>query len=96
MQYQAQKLGLIGDNLEDVEFTPEIGEAIIKQLRDSAMDLEVRKSSESISVKEKNDSDLNDESLPIETMGLIPQLREAHRRTLLACAGGLQEYLDNL
>ncbi|KAL3936570.1 MAG: hypothetical protein SGBAC_008139 [Bacillariaceae sp.] len=87
VQYQAQQLGLTGENAEDVEFTPEIGKAIVEQLRDCAKQSELNQGNDN------NPKSLD--SIPQETMELINALKESRRRTLLACAGGLQEYLDN-
>ena len=91
VQYQAQKLGLAGDNPEDVEFSPGIGKAIVEKLRDCAKQLEVNAGND-----DSRESGIQSpDSMPQETMELINSLNESHRRTLLACAGGLQEYSEN-
>ncbi|CAJ1937858.1 unnamed protein product [Cylindrotheca closterium] len=91
VQYQAKKQGIAVDNPEDIEFTPEIGKAIVEQLRDCAKRLEVSQGSRGSMESRIRSTD----SMPQETMELINLLKESHRRTLLACAGGLQEYLEN-
>ena len=90
VQYQAQKLGTGCDddddaNYENVEFTPDIGLAIVNELLNSAKELgrfnEERKT--------KNQSEFSK-----TTEQLIQSLKESHRRTLLTCAGGLQDYVE--
>eukprot|EP00980_Cylindrotheca_fusiformis_P018458 scaffold6103_cov116-Cylindrotheca_fusiformis.AAC.4 len=76
VQYQAQKMGY--ENLENVEFTPEIGNAIVKELQSSARALEQATQTD----------------IPTETLQLVNRLIESHRRTLLACAGGLTEFME--
>eukprot|EP00536_Pseudo-nitzschia_multiseries_P008045 jgi/Psemu1/197106/e_gw1.198.36.1 len=90
IQYQAQRTAT--DDGEDesleVELSPEIGYAIIDQLKMAANE----------SKKKRDDAtnaatNIAEESASIP-LGLIADLHESHRRTLLTCAGGLQEYLE--
>ena len=81
VQYQAQKLGA-DNNSENIEFTPDIGLAIVKELVTSAKELDDEGKPNNQSQHSKT------------TQQLIDSLRESHRRTLLACAGGLQDFID--
>lgn len=81
VQYQAQKLGC--EDIENVEFTPEIGNAIVKQLEVCAS-----------SLLEEEDDDDSSGAPPQDAQQLIKSLKESHRRTLLACAGGLREFVE--
>jgi hypothetical protein len=79
IQYHAKK-----DDVDNVEFTPEIGWAIIDQLTDAAKALGSR----------SYDNDNADSSTSLTTLQLVADLRESHRRTLLACAGGLRDFIE--
>jgi hypothetical protein len=81
VQYQAQKLGY--EDLENVEFTPEIGHAIVKELEASASALVEESATEDDPVVSSQ-----------ETLQLVSSLKESHRRTLLTCAGGLREFVE--
>lgn len=81
VQYVAQSMG-IDDDDEDIEFTPEIGLVIVDKIVTSAKALEAPISPES--------------NLSKTTHQLVKDLRESHRRTLLACAGGLKDYIEGL
>ena len=82
VQYQAKKLGGDNDSTENIEFTPDIGLAIVKELVTSAKALNEERKPNKESQHSKT------------TQQLIDSLRESHRMTLLACAGGLQDYID--
>jgi hypothetical protein len=79
VQYQAQKLGFKD---EDVEFSPKIGREIVEQLVDSAK------------ILERKNVEVSSSTISFETLQLVSNLRESHRRTLLACAGGLRDYIQ--
>jgi len=64
---------------DDVVFTPRIGKRIVQYLREAAEDLRQRNEEETTTIASQ----------------LAAKLRESNRRTLLACAGGLQEYIEN-
>ena len=97
IQYHAQKnmqkSGSIIDEKGDlenyVEFTPEIGHAIVQQLTMNAKALEGANNNE-----EESQDDDGKSSLSPVTIQLVNSLRESHRRTFLACAGGLREFLE--
>mmetsp|Transcript_16996 Transcript_16996/g.25726 ORF Transcript_16996/g.25726 Transcript_16996/m.25726 type:complete len:413 (-) Transcript_16996:1013-2251(-) len=71
----------VQDNVEDEVLTPTIGNRIVQNLREAAEDLRQK----------------NEEETKTIAHQLAANLRESNRRTLLACAGGLEEYIqDNL
>ena len=78
IQYHAR------EDVENVEFTPDIGWAIIDQLTDAAEALGSR----------SYDNDNADGSTSPTMLQLVADLRESHRRTLLACAGGLRDFTE--
>ena len=82
VQYEAEQLGNYNPE-EELEFTPEIGNKIVERIVNAAKDLEP------ISV-------LADDNEIAASLSLVADLRESNRRTLLACAGGLREYLEDL
>ncbi|KAL7548188.1 hypothetical protein ACHAWF_015438 [Thalassiosira exigua] len=68
------------DQGEDVEFTPETGQRIVDRVAAAAKLLETVHDS-------GNDSYVS---------RFVDSLRESNRRTLLACAGGLREFLEEM
>mmetsp|Transcript_8431 Transcript_8431/g.9849 ORF Transcript_8431/g.9849 Transcript_8431/m.9849 type:complete len:212 (+) Transcript_8431:273-908(+) len=72
---------------EEIELTLEIGQRIIDRLLDAATNLESYVSSKSLQEGE--------ETSVVAPVSLA-DLRESNRRTLLACAGGLREFLEEL
>jgi hypothetical protein len=82
VQYEAEKLGQYTPGEGELEFTAEIGQSIIDRVVDAA--------------KELSASSANDQEENTVPPRLVAGLREANRRTLLACAGGLREYLEEL
>mmetsp|Transcript_39009 Transcript_39009/g.57396 ORF Transcript_39009/g.57396 Transcript_39009/m.57396 type:complete len:401 (-) Transcript_39009:486-1688(-) len=80
VQFEAERSGQYTPG-EELEFTAEIGQSIVDRLMDAAKDLKGPPNEE-----ENNRVDISS----------VRDLREANRRTLLACAGGLREYLEEL
>mmetsp|Transcript_26976 Transcript_26976/g.56609 ORF Transcript_26976/g.56609 Transcript_26976/m.56609 type:complete len:360 (+) Transcript_26976:551-1630(+) len=89
IQYQAQRATDVGDDESlSLELTPEIGHGIVDQLTVAANDSK-RKRDDAVNAATSN----TEESLSIP-LRLVADLHESHRRTLLTCAGGLREYLE--
>jgi hypothetical protein len=81
VRYEAEKLGLHNDG-EELEFTAEIGQKIVDRVVAAAKELENTPTSQG-----------DDDNSAIRS---IADLRESNRRTLLACAGGLREFLEDM
>ena len=81
VQYEAQHCDEYEEG-QEIEFTPEIGHKIVDSITIAAKALEKKHSSE-------NDANL-------AAYRSIDALRESNRRTLLACAGGLREFLEEM
>ena len=77
---------------EDFDFTPEIGQRIVDRILLAAKELDDNNNNDTSS-SSNNDGLKKDVSV---AASLVGNLRESNRRTLLACAGGLREYLSEL
>ena len=89
VQYYAKNLGYREEDLENVEFTSEIGLAIVEQLETSIKALE--KITTVVNDDDKNIQNSESSSLSLQ---LVKDLRESHRRTLVTCVEGLKEYME--
>jgi len=78
--YEAAKLGKIGNNDEDFEFDASIGQSIVNRLvaTTQALSAEITGEDETTTAASR----------------LIHDLKESNRRTLLASAGGLRDFLE--
>ena len=82
VQYEAERLGLRKPGQEGLEFTSEIGQNIIDRVVNAAKGLAT------IPICGQDKDTLSSR--------LLADLRQANQRTLLACAGGLREYIKEL
>jgi hypothetical protein len=82
VQFEAEKLGMYKEG-EELEFTAEIGQKIVDRIVGAAKDLD----------KNTLTGPGDDDSAATRS---IADLRESNRRTLLACVGGLREFLENM
>jgi hypothetical protein len=87
VQYYAQKLGN-NEDIDNVEFTPEIGRAIVEQLKTSI------KALEKITTVNDDDKNIQNSESSSLSLQLVKDLRESHRRTLVTCVEGLKEYME--
>lgn len=81
VQHEATKLGRFDSDTE-LEFTVEIGESIVSRLVAAADELAAP-----LTFLERRDKRIEQS---------LAALRESNRRTILSCAGGLREYIEDL
>jgi hypothetical protein len=88
VQYYTKNLGYKED-IENVEFTSEIGRVIVEQLETSIKALE-----KITTVVNDDDKNIQNSESSYLSLQLVKDLQESHRRTLVTCVEGLKEYME--